>query len=135
MTKSITTFTFDTDSFSDLHKDAFGFRPRDHRFYAVDTTDEEKQEIYDYTCEELEREFARIEQAEIEADLGFESLILDCLNMGASDRKTAIRWILESEEMDEFDAAYGFSFVTWKLGISDKYREEVLAVIESIIAK
>lgn len=29
-------YTFDYDSFSDLHKDVYGFRPRTHEFYFAD---------------------------------------------------------------------------------------------------
>ena len=38
-------YTYDENIFSDFHKDAYGFRPRDHRFY--DATPAEKQVIWD----------------------------------------------------------------------------------------
>ena len=40
-------FTYDEELFSDLHKDAYGFRPRIHNFY--ESTPEEKQKIWDAT--------------------------------------------------------------------------------------
>ena len=50
----MTTFTYDENTFSDLHKDTYGFRPRNHRFY--DAPPEEKQEIWNFLCEELKQE-------------------------------------------------------------------------------
>ena len=34
-------YTFEDNLFSDLHKDAYGFRPRYHRYY--EASDDEKQ--------------------------------------------------------------------------------------------
>ena len=49
------TFTFDIALFSDLYKDAHGFRPGyDHRFYQDKTTDEERQIIWNITLDLLE---------------------------------------------------------------------------------
>lgn len=42
-------YTFDADTLSDLHKDAYGFRPRDEEFWnAWDSADDDgKQRIWD----------------------------------------------------------------------------------------
>lgn len=126
-------FTFDYDLFSDLHKDAFGFRPRNHRFYSELTTDMERQEDWDYVCKCFESEQERLQNAEIQSDLNFEKMIEGNLFLGAEDRTAAIRWILEAEDMSDYDLAYGFSYVSWSLGISKKYRDEVSKVIDKII--
>ena len=49
-------FTFDTNLFSDLHKDVYGFRPRGHWFYDASTTDEQRQEEWDYLCKRLDEQ-------------------------------------------------------------------------------
>ena len=59
-------FTYDEDLFSDLHKDTYGFRPRTHRFY--EAPPEEKQEIWNFVCEELKQEIKYQEEAKKKSD-------------------------------------------------------------------
>jgi N-formylglutamate amidohydrolase len=92
----MTQFTYDTDLFSDLHKDANGFRPNGgHEFYRA--TPERKQEIWDFyqamVAEEIERT-RREEEASADA---FEAQITNMISLGAGDRKTAIRWLVMSD--------------------------------------
>ena len=126
-------FTFDENIFSDLHKDAFGFRPRNHRFYNTFTTDEQKQEDWDYVCKCLDAEIERADLAEIQCDIEFEQRIKNCIEYGADDRETAICWIFQSDK--DFDQGFGFGYVQWKLGVSEKYRTEILEVIKNITSE
>ncbi len=126
----MTKFTFDYNTFSDLHKDAFGFRPRNHRFYSTLTTDEQRQEDWDYTCKCLDAEMERMENAEIQSDLYFEERIESAILSGADDRKTAIRWIFQSDNVSNFDTVYGFGYVQYNYGISEKYRAEITTLLE-----
>jgi predicted Fe-S protein YdhL (DUF1289 family) len=50
-------YTFDADTLSDLHKDAYGFRPRDEEFWnAWDSADDDgKQRIWDRILDDLDR--------------------------------------------------------------------------------
>ena len=125
------TYTFEYNLFSDLHKDAFGFRPRDHRFYSTLTTDEERQEDWDYVCKCLDVELERMKNAEIQSDIEFEDRILHCVACGADDRESAIRWILDGDDFSEMDFAYGFGYIQYEYGISDKYRDEVMGIINN----
>ena len=99
--------------YSDFHKDAYGFRPRTVNVYAMST-------------EELEADFDRFEQvckenqeadaiAEAQADLAFQTLIANTIQMGAGDEATALRWIVEGA-YDE----YGFDYehFLWSQGIA-----------------
>ena len=128
----MTKYTFETNLFSDLHKDAFGFRPRNHRFYNSFTTDDQRQEDWDYTCKCLDAELERMAQAEVQSDIAFEERILGCVSFGADSRETAIRWILESDNYTEYDRAYGFGYIQYEYGISDKYVEEIIAITSSM---
>jgi hypothetical protein len=82
--------------FSDLYKDAHGFRPRH-----IDTSS--------WTLEDFDREFevladickenaAARKVAETEAIKFLELRILSLYRLGAKDRSMAIRWIAEAEE-------------------------------------
>ena len=92
----MTTFTFDTEIFSDLHKDAYGFRPRGHRFYAPETTDEERQRIWDSTHEDVLRSIWEDKAREENAVAMFETRIDQLIRIGAKDRTTAIEWIRQA---------------------------------------
>ena len=88
-------FTYDDDIFSDMFKDAYGFRPRAHEYY--DAAPERKQEIWDAVYEDV---LASINmQADIEARAveEFEKEINDAIEVGAGDRKTALRWLTQSD--------------------------------------
>jgi hypothetical protein len=85
-------------TYSDFHKDAYGFRPRH-----VDTSN--------WTLEDFDREFAvfarvceenRIQEeaAEAEATAKFEQHVTNTMCMGAKDRATALRWIMDASQAD-----------------------------------
>lgn len=91
-------FTFDADIFSDLYKDAHGFRPRYHRFYDENTTDEERQIIWDSTLVALDEAIELEEAAKAQALENFKSLVQKTIELGASDEETALRWLVQDEE-------------------------------------
>lgn len=97
-------FTYDEDLFSDLFKDANGFRPRSHRFY--DASPAEKQVIWDGLLEDLEAENIRYEEERKRNVADFEKLVEQNIQMGASDRKTAIQWLVDAEGDDFYDEGY-----------------------------
>jgi len=126
-------FTFDENIFSDLHKDARGYRPRGHEFYADETTDQRKQELWDSMCEELEQAMLEESRQELDAQRRFELLVAETIDAGAGDRTTAIRWILDAEGFDAHDAAYGGSSVCYHFGLwyglKDQFEEACAAII------
>ena len=94
-----TEYTYSDDCYSDLHKDALGFRPGQGGYELWDAmSPDEKQEQWDY----LIREMARSEEAErafeqrcIEA---FELQVTKTMEAGAESREQAIRWLLEASD-------------------------------------
>lgn len=83
--------------FSDIHKDAYGFRPRwmstDQRTDATWL----KSEI-DSCEQELKRVMEREAIEEKEAIQAFEERVKGVIESGAGDRETAIRWIDQAED-------------------------------------
>ena len=88
-------YTYSDELFSDFHKDAYGFRPRDHEFYSA--TPERKQEIWDAVGRAFDRRQA--EEAELEAQslIDFEKEVATYIDNGAGDRQTALRWMTQNE--------------------------------------
>lgn len=105
-------------TYSDMHKDAFGFRPR-----GIDTSN--------WTLEKFEEEFEdlgkiidRAEQARKEhernAVVAFEQRIIDLIEVGAKDRATAMKWIHQSVDTDGDD-----EYLAWILGLPYQYFKKV----------
>ena len=86
-------YTYDENIFSDFHKDAYGFRPRDHRFY--DATPAEKQVIWDDVGRAFDDANAQEELAKRESQMNFEMEVQSFIKMGASNRETALRWMTD----------------------------------------
>ena len=95
---------------SDVHKDAYGFRPRGK--YGDDWTVEELKEeldrLVDYANEVYEQEQIAAEKA---AD-AFDEQILAVQASGAGNREQAIKWLVEADE----DALWDIEHYVWKHG-------------------
>jgi len=129
----MTQFTFDTSIVSDLHKDARGWRPREYFWETWEAaSDEEKQEIWDGLCNELNLEMERERKAEKQAVAEFEKQIARNLSYGAADRQQAIRWIVESLDPSEIDLRYGGSWVCWELGLPFSMKDEFKEVCKEL---
>lgn len=114
-------YSYDENCFSDLYKDVHGVRPRGHRFY--EASPEEKQEIWDFYCNSLVDVMAEEDLREAQAAQDFEALIAKNIELGAGDRKTAIRWIADS--YDDNDGGY----ICYCLGISYSFEQEIQEAI------
>ena len=130
-------YTFDEQTLSDLHKDARGSRPRSDLFWDAwkEADNDGKQAIWDGLIKEMEDRQSEELAAECLALANFEARIAEYVTLGASDRETAIRWILQAEGLDnEYDAGYicyclGLSydktdiFAPFLVGFESKYGE------------
>lgn len=107
-------FTFDYDLFSDLHKDAYGMRPRGHHFYDEDTTDEERQAIWDRTLVALDDAIKEEEALKEYSLTEFKALVQKTIELGAGDEETALRWLVQDEE---FYGSQDVEHWVWNKGI------------------
>jgi len=84
--------------FWDMYKDAYGVRPR-----CVDTsgwTEEEFMAEFETLGRVIEREEIARKEAEAEATTKFEQHVTNTMCMGAKDRATALRWIMDASQAD-----------------------------------
>ena len=88
-------YDFDDNIFSDLHKDAYGFRPRGHEYY--EAAPERKQEIWVRVCDDLEASQEEESRREQEAVAEFKAQITRVIEAGAGNRITALRWMTSTE--------------------------------------
>lgn len=104
--------------YSDFHKDLYGFRPRP------------SQELWE-SMEYLEAQIAQLhqaapaiiaaeEQAQDERTAEFEKLVTETIQLGAGDRETALRWI-----MDASDCNGDWEFLCFEHGLPYGYFKKV----------
>lgn len=113
----MTQYTFDEHTISDLHKDAYGFRPSQSFWstFAAANPDQ-KQAIWDDLLESLEATVARERQEQARAAERFEHLIADLIRCGAKDFEMAIKWLHEAHDTNGDD-----DYLEFMLGLSYKY--------------
>ena len=82
--------------FWDMYKDAYGVRPRG--ISTVGWTLEDYQSEFAILGEVIDREERQRLEAESEAARKFEQHVTNTMCMGARDRKTALRWIMQASD-------------------------------------
>ena len=102
----------------DMYKDAYGVRPR-----GIDTstwTLQDFQQEFASLQEVIVREEANRQVAEKEAIAKFEQHVTNTICMGARDRETALRWI-----MDASNANGDWEYLCYDLGLPYHYFRKV----------
>ena len=111
-------YTFDSNIVSDLHKDAYGFRPREY-FWAewTDADNDGKQRIWDELIEEMKAsddEEKRRQQAAIAAtEVRIQAIMATVVG---STREDAIRFL-----DDVYDTGGDINFLEFHLGVPYGY--------------
>jgi len=103
----------------EMHKDAYGVKGRHYDFNNM--SNKELEEELDRLCAVAKAEREAEEKFEEAAYQTFLKRIAENIKLGASDKETAIKWILQSEGLDnEKDSSY----ICYSLGLS--YDKEYL---------
>ena len=94
----MTKYTYDVDSFSDLHKDAYGFRPRGEAFYnwLETATPAQLQAEWDRLVEMVVESIRHEEERQGEAIVELQKEITWMLHNGADSVTTCVRWLHEA---------------------------------------
>jgi hypothetical protein len=91
-------YTFDEDCVSDLHKDAYGFRPASYWFAAWNSmSNDEKQAEWDGLVTSMAYREAERKADEQVGIVRFEESVAKTIANGAGDRATAIKWLQQAE--------------------------------------
>ena len=126
-------FTFDDTIFSDLCKDVYGTRAparSGHLSHFYNETPENKQKIWDDLCDQLDDVMAEEAAREKEAIAIFETRVQDTIEIGAGNRETALRWILEGEfgkDLGHWTMQPGYACYTF--GIPYSYENEFEPIV------
>ena len=98
----------------DMHKDAYGVRPR-----CIDTsawTLEDFEAEFVILGQAIDREETARKQSEASAVEAFERRVAELISMGAQDLEMAMRWIHEAEDTNGDD-----DYLAWTLGLPYQY--------------
>lgn len=112
-----TTYTFDENTVSDLHKDAFGFRPCQNWWADWQSMNPiGKQQEWDSLIVSLERRIEEDKADEAYAVEKFVKLVETTIAAGAGDVETAHRWIMEAS-----DCNGDWEYLCWTHGLPYRY--------------
>ena len=126
-------YSFNSNIISDLHKDAYGFRPTAEFFTLWKlSSDDQKQEIWDDLIAIVERAVDEEEAADKAASEALEAQISVLIQSGAAYRETAIQMIVESLELSEAELTYGGEHVCFLMGVPFSYRNEFNAAVAEL---
>lgn len=123
------TYTYDDDLYSDLHKEAHGFRPREFSYRAWNAmSPAEKQEEWDWllTCVKTAAETAA--KAEANSVKDFRVRVEMLMSAGATDRATAIRWLAESMDCLNEDGTIDGGYFCFKMGLPYSMEKEFACI-------
>lgn len=110
-------YTYDDQTYSDLHKDAYGYRPRNDGWEYLSPVG--KQIKWDSVMEDVGLRWEQEAADEAAATERFETRAHELVAyFGCPDHATAIRWIVEGLMLSADDLAfYGGEYVCYKLGL------------------
>ena len=110
-------YTYDDQTYSDLHKDAYGYRPRNDGWGYLSPVG--KQIKWDSVMEDVGLRWEQEAADEAAATERFETRTHELVAyFGCPDHATAIRWIVEGLMLSADDLAfYGGEYVCYKLGL------------------
>ena len=113
-------YTYDEKLFSDLHKDAYGYRPTSVFWeWLEEATKAEKQALWDSLIDAMERREAVRLEDEKRAIAAFELLVSRTMNNGAKTRADAVAWMIDAELGDHFKG--DVEHFEWRMGVPFGY--------------
>ena len=118
-------FTYSDDIISDLHKDAYGFRPS-QRFFDdwASYTPAEKQECWDLLVDAMKASQAQEEAAEAANLAEFRKQVAATMKFCDCNWKKAVEFLCDAEGED-VDCEQGFDYFLWTQGIGFKDRQNI----------
>jgi len=114
----MTVYTFDDNIVSDLHKEAYGFRPSSSFWEMWNVADDGgKQMVWNQLLADHAIEMEMSANAEVASINAFELEIARALDVGARSREDAVRWIVQGLELSDIDMMYGGSYICFLKGL------------------
>jgi len=121
------TYTFDENIVSDLHKEPYGFRPREGwwNMWAAFNADQ-KQATWDSLIADLDDAIEQQEQQEAQALVNFRKLLKTTMATCNVDWKNALRILMEADTEFTKDSQE-FDYFLWTYDLGYEKRKEIYA--------
>ena len=121
------TYTFDENIVSDLHKEAYGFRPTQNwwAMWAAFNPDQMQSE-WDRLIQDMDEATYQQEQLEAEAIIDFRKLLKATMSTCNVDWKNALRILMDASEIDPSEGD-NFDYFLWQHDIGYTKRQEIHA--------
>jgi len=119
-------FTYSDDIISDLHKDAYGFRPS-QRFFDdwTEYTPVEKQECWDMLCDEMERSMKQQAESEAAALVEFRKAVAATMKFcDVKEWNLALDYLADEADIS-IENEQDFDFFLWKQGLGYEDRAKI----------
>ena len=130
------TYTFDENIVSDLHKDAFGFRPSEAWWRSWNFQDDDgKQSVWDYLIYEMNRSMAAQEKAEAEALNEFRAEIRQVMDLVSCKWNDALRHLMvaEGHEVGYNTYEQDFDYFLWRRGLGYEDRQKIYKLYKEVV--
>lgn len=115
------TYTFDDSIVSDLHKDAYGYRPSNSYWKSWNEMNpSEKQAEWDHLCKVMDEEMARDEAHQTRCIEEWNQRISHMMVSYTINRATALRWDIDATDVDG-----DVSFYCYKQGLPYSYEQQI----------
>jgi len=119
----MTKYTYSDDLVSDLHKDAWGHRPGERFWFHWEIADQDaKQAIWDNLIDDMVKNDAEEAKAKKDNASKLAQRIKEVCKLGAQNYRTAIKWILEADELEP-DYRYDGDQLAWEYNIEFRHRK------------
>lgn len=106
-------YTYDIDSFSDLYKDSYGFRPSAGFYeWLSEASADELQAKWDYLIRVIDANFNEQERQQAEALEDLNRRMAQIMTVNRVSMATAIRWM-----HDAYDTNGDNEYLDYKLGV------------------
>lgn len=118
-------YNYSDDLYSDIYKDAHGFRPRGTGWFNL--TPDEKQAEWDWLQECILRNLDEERDAERAAVVAFEGCVSGLMEAGASDRETAVRWLYDGTVGTDGQGDFDVDYFTYLYQLPHGYLKDIAA--------
>ena len=119
----MTKYTYSDELVSDLHKDAWGRRPSNSFWFHWNCgTEDAKQKIWDDLIDDMVKNDAEEAKAKKNNASKLVQRIREVCKLGAQNYRTAIKWILEADELEP-DFQYDGDQLAWEYNIEFRHRK------------
>lgn len=116
-------YTFENYLISDLHKEAYGFRPTQRFFDDWDGyTDAEKQEVWDSLVATMEENAVMEKEVEAQNLSEFRERVRMVMNVMSCGWKKAVEALAQAEKKD---LSYEFDYFLWGQGLGFDDRKKI----------